>query len=268
MRIVLSIIFVALFLIVTAFSLLLAAPMHKTMTFMDLNYEVEEPVQKTQPIKVVEKQSSQTQKSIKTTPKQPQKIIVQVIEEHIKTKPKTVETTGTYVPVSTASIVNEHADIIDKVVKNTEQLHKNKEIKIEQPSNTPTQVRTVDIQNTPLTEEEEIIAWNKWRSDLQNQVMRDANISAPIGTTFYFSCTVDKNGNVSNINTWSANNNYTPLAKRVIKPALASYQRTAILTFPARTKRTVVNVNGQFTMAMMDRFSTPDDYSDYERITR
>ena len=56
-----------------------------------------------------------------------------------------------------------------------------------------------------LTEQEEIIAWNKWRSDLQNKLMRDSKISAPIGTGFLFSFTVDKYGNISNLKTWSTN---------------------------------------------------------------
>lgn len=136
-------------------------------------------------------------------------------------------------------------------------------LKVEEP---PVKVVTKTINTAPLTEKEEIIAWNKWRSDLQNKVMRDAKINAPLGTTFYFSCTVDKFGNISNINTWSDNDYYTPLAKRIIKPVLSSYQNQAILKFPARTQRTITNVTGSFTMAFEDRFSTPADYSDYERI--
>ena len=119
-----------------------------------------------------------------------------------------------------------------------------------------------------LTEEEEIIAWNKWRSDLQNKLMRDSKIAAPIGTSFEFSFTVDKFGTISNLKTWSSNPSYTPLAVRVIKPLLLSYQKTAILNFPTGSKRVITNVNGGFTMAHSSRFSSPADYNDYERVTK
>lgn len=127
------------------------------------------------------------------------------------------------------------------------------------------------INETPktLTEKElEIIAWNKWRSDLQNKLMRDSKISAPIGTTFYFSFTVDKNGNISNLKTWANNPSYTPLAVKVIKPLLLSYQHTSILTFPANSKRIITNAEGSFTMAYSSRYSSPADYNDYERVIK
>lgn len=119
-----------------------------------------------------------------------------------------------------------------------------------------------------LTEEEEIIAWNKWRSDLQNKLMRDSKIAAPIGTSFEFSFTVDKFGTISNLKTWSSNPSYTPLAVRIIKPLLLSYQKTAILNFPTGSKRVITNVNGGFTMARSSRYSSPSDYNDYERVTK
>lgn len=125
------------------------------------------------------------------------------------------------------------------------------------------------LSNKQLTAEQlEVIAWNKWRSDLQNKLMRDANISAPIGTTFYFSFTVDKAGNISNLKTWSNNSSYTPLAVRVLKPLLLSYQKTPILNFPANSKRIITNAEGSFTMANSTRYSSPSDYNDYERIKR
>ncbi len=119
-----------------------------------------------------------------------------------------------------------------------------------------------------LTEEEEIIAWNKWRSDLQNKLMSDSKIAAPIGTTFAFSFTVDKFGTISNLKTWSTNPSYTPLAVKVIKPLLLSYQKTYILNFPTGSKRVITNVNGGFTMARSSRYSSPSDYNDYERVTK
>lgn len=149
-----------------------------------------------------------------------------------------------------------------KVVNNTE---KSKVVSpVEKISEKPVTKPAVKV----LTEEEEIIAWNKWRSDLQNKLMRDSKIAAPIGTSFEFSFTVDKFGTISNLKTWSSNPSYTPLAVRVIKPLLLSYQKTAILNFPTGSKRVITNVNGGFTMARLSRYSSPSDYNDYERVTK
>lgn len=119
-----------------------------------------------------------------------------------------------------------------------------------------------------LTEEEEIIAWNKWRSDLQNQVMRDAKIGAPIGTVFKFSFTVDKFGTVSNLKVWSTDPIYTNLAIRVIRPIITSYQGQPVLDFPEGTKRIITNVTGGFVMSTQTGYSSPSDYSDYEKVKK
>lgn len=129
--------------------------------------------------------------------------------------------------------------------------------------------KTSTFKNPYMTEQEEIIAWNKWRSDLQNRIMVDSRIDyAPLGTTFLYSCIVDKYGNISNIKTWSSNSNYTAAAKNKIKPAIANLQGQPILRFPRGTQRTSTVFTGAFIMGTEDRFSTPGDYSDYERIMR
>lgn len=119
-----------------------------------------------------------------------------------------------------------------------------------------------------LTEQEEIIAWNKWRSNLQNQIMKDAPIRAPLGTGFKFSFTVDKFGNLSNIKVWSTNSAYTDLAVRVIKPVLNSYSHKPILNFPEGTNRVITNVNGGYVISTRTEYSKPSDYSDYETVKR
>ncbi len=277
-----KIILIILFILLTAFACAINPKMHKPVVVTDLNYRIEEQQPQGQ------KTTTQTPKysvepviqQVKTTQQPQQKVIVQVIEEHIQSSPKTVQTQTPAVKtvtqtVNQPAVTNQNQELLQRVLKNTESNQQTpvktvkentQPVKVVEKPKTP--VKTVTVNTTPLTEEEEIIAWNKWRSDLQNQVMRDSNISAPYGTTFNFSFTVDKNGNVSNINTWSVDNNYTPLAKRVIKPILTSYQHTAILKFPERTKRTIVNVTGGFTISNVDRYSTPADYSDYERIYR
>lgn len=120
--------------------------------------------------------------------------------------------------------------------------------------------------NAPLTEAEEVIVWNKWRSDLQNKVMRDSRIAAPRGTVFRFSFTVNKFGQMSNLKIWSDTPGYTNYAIQALKPLLLSYQGKPILNFPARTKRITTNVEGAFAISNQDRFTTPNDYSDIERV--
>lgn len=118
-----------------------------------------------------------------------------------------------------------------------------------------------------MTESEEIIAWNIWRANFQNTVMKNSgNIPAPIGTAFLYSCVVDKYGNISNINVWSTNPSYTPMAKQYIKPAITGMQRKPVVKFPTGTKRTTVVAEGSFIMSNVDRYATPNYYSDYERV--
>lgn len=125
-----------------------------------------------------------------------------------------------------------------------------------------------DEPKTILTEEEEVILWNKWRSDLQNQVMRDVRVAAPMGTRFRFSFTVDKFGNISNLRVWSDTPEYTPLAVQSLKPVIMSYQGKNILKFPNGTKRVVTNVTGGFVLSTYEKYSNPNDYSDVEKIRR
>ncbi|MCI1273409.1 MAG: hypothetical protein LKG27_03125 [Clostridiaceae bacterium] len=121
--------------------------------------------------------------------------------------------------------------------------------------------------NPYMTDQEEIIAWNKWRANFQNAVMQNSgNIAAPLGTVFMFSCIVDKYGNISNINTWSTASEYTPISKRYVKPAIAGLQRSSVLNFPRGTRRTSTIVAGSFVMSTADRYASPNDYSDYERV--
>ena len=117
-----------------------------------------------------------------------------------------------------------------------------------------------------LTEQEEIIAWNRWRSRLQNQVMMDTKISAPLGTTFKFTFTVDKYGNMSNVKVWCTTPMFNDLAVSRIKPVLMGYRNKPIFNFPEGTRRIITNVEGGFTMSRSTQYSTPENYHDYEHI--
>ena len=119
-----------------------------------------------------------------------------------------------------------------------------------------------------MSELEEIIAWNKWRSNVQNQIMRNSNIEyAPLGTMFTFNFVVDKFGNVSNIKVDCSNPNYMDVARNNVKTAISKLQKQPILNFPKGTQRKSTVVQGYFFIGLEERYSTPNNFSDFERIT-
>ena len=123
-------------------------------------------------------------------------------------------------------------------------------------------------QNNELAPEEELILWNKWRSDLQNKIMQDVKL--PIiqeGIVFKFSFDVDKYGKITNIKTWSTTTEYTPYAIQYIAPVIRSYQGKDILNFPAGSKRFSTTAQGAWKISKSVKYSTPQDYSDTEKIT-
>ena len=137
--------------------------------------------------------------------------------------------------------------------------------KTTQTTSTPKQ--NSNFKNPYMTEQEEIIAWNKWRSNIQNQIMNDSDIDyAPLGTMFMFTFVADKYGNVSNIKVECSNPNYMNVARNNVKPAIARLQKKPILNFPRGTQRTSTVVTGVFLIGTQNRYSTPNDYSDYERV--
>lgn len=127
--------------------------------------------------------------------------------------------------------------------------------------------QTSTHKNPYMTEQEEIIAWNRWHSNIHNQVMKDSNAGvAPYGTVFSFSFLVDKYGNVSNVKVSCSNNYCMDIARDNLKPAIMHLQRKPILNFPHGTQRTSTVVSGSFLIGSEDRFSTPSNFSDFERV--
>ncbi len=162
---------------------------------------------------------------------------------------------------------------------NTETPKSTKQTKVVETPKTPTNNQTKTVKTTPsqpksssnpyMTEEEEIIAWNVWRSNIQNQIMKDSNIDfAPYGTVFTFTFIVDKFGNVSNIKVECSHPSFMDVARNNVKPAISNLQKKPILNFPRGTKRTSTVVTGMFLIGTQTRYSTPDNYSDYERVVR
>ena len=132
------------------------------------------------------------------------------------------------------------------------------------PINTKTETQPV-----VLTAQQEEIAWNKWRSNLNNQIMKDSKLpTMPNGIIFKYKFTVDKYGKVSNVQTSSTTPGYTPYAIQFIAPVIRSYQGRAILNFPEGSKREYTEVSGAWKISSNAKLSTPDDYHDIEKIRR
>ena len=120
-----------------------------------------------------------------------------------------------------------------------------------------------------MTQQEEEIAWNIWRSNLQNKIMQDVKLPIlPNGVTFKFTFTVDKYGKVSNVQTWSTSPAYTPYAIQYIAPVIRSYQGKDILNFPGGSTRIATDVKGGWKISSVEKFSTPQDYNDVEKVVR
>ena len=151
-----------------------------------------------------------------------------------------------------------------------QQQHK-PEIRIES-NTTQTPVKTSSAtSNTPvaMTAQEEEIAWNRWRSNLNNQIMKDSKLpTMPNGIIFKYKFTVDKYGKVSNVQTWSPTSSYTPYAIQFIAPVIRSYQGHSILNFPSGSNRVTTEVTGAWKISSNERYSNPSDYNDIEKIKK
>ncbi len=134
----------------------------------------------------------------------------------------------------------------------------------------PAETKKVTVtQPKILTEQEEEIEWNKWRSNLQNQIMKDVKLPIiPQGTVFKFEFDVDKYGKISNVQTISLSPEFTPYAIQYIAPVIRSYQGHSILNFPQGSNRTQTHVKGGWKIAQISKYSTPKDYNDTEKIKK
>lgn len=123
-----------------------------------------------------------------------------------------------------------------------------------------------DSKSSQLTKKEELIAWNKWRSDIQNEIMMKTQVEAPIGTVFYFSFVVDKFRHISNLKAICSN----PFSQKEVQtkliPVIKSLEYSALLEFPKGTNRDKTTVRGMFSLGTETMLSKPGDYNDVERV--
>ncbi len=113
---------------------------------------------------------------------------------------------------------------------------------------------------------EEVVAWNVWRSNLQNRIMDETAIEAPVGTLILFSFNVSKSGRISNFKYSCSDKKYAESSKADMKDILKRLQGDEVLRFPENTKRSNVRFKGGFLLDYETQYSRPSDYSDYERV--
>lgn len=113
---------------------------------------------------------------------------------------------------------------------------------------------------------EEVVAWNVWRSNLQNTIMMESSIEAPVGTLITFSFDVSKSGKITNLKYKCSNKKYEAAARADMVSILRRIEGTPVLIFPSNTKRSNVKFKGAFMLDYSTSFSKPSDYSDYERV--
>ena len=271
------IILAVLLLAATALMATFAPKMHKSIFLYDSGLQIA--LQKTENV-----QTKVTQTKINTVKQQlkPQKTLVAVNDNIVDTavnivntpqklSPKAVnieqqpaniqqqkQTTKSSAPQTTKSKQQPAKTIPQPAGKKVTQTETKQEVK----KQTAQSVKTA-----AQKEQEELILWNKWRSDLQNRIMQDAKL--PIvqqGTVFRFAFDVDKYGKITNISTWSDNAMYTPYAIQYIAPVIRSYQGRDFMNFPTGSNRVTTRVEGAWKIADKTTYSTPADFKDVEKI--
>ena len=111
----------------------------------------------------------------------------------------------------------------------------------------------------------ELIAWNEWRSHLQNTIMQKNDIEGTYGTIYFFIFNVDNKRMISNIKVRSnvPDDRYNiDKVTRTIK----DLEGSDILEFPQGTTRTSVKFMGGFMFAYHTRYSSPSDFNDVEQV--
>jgi len=113
---------------------------------------------------------------------------------------------------------------------------------------------------------EEVIAWNIWRSNLQNEIMMRSAIEAPVGTLITFAFDVSEDGKISNLKYTCSNKKYATAARADMVSVLKEIESSEVIQFPSNTQRKFIKFKGAFMLDYNTSFSKPSDYSDYERV--
>lgn len=264
------------FVVATILTLKFHPEMHHPLIIEDENFKLTR-ISDTISTKNIPIRTTTNTQTTQTTPKQTEINTQQPIEQIIKDpvqqpELKQIETININ-PTKPKkeidkTIPEEDLSQIELLQQLLNEVEKEYNIQENQPKQTNTYPKNSNFNNPYMTEQEEIIAWNKWRSNVQNQIMRNSNIEyAPLGTMFTFNFVVDKFGNVSNIKVNCSNPNYMDVARNNVKTAISKLQKQPILNFPKGTQRKSTVVQGYFFIGLEERYSTPNNFSDFERIT-
>ena len=260
----LKVITIILFILLTIFTIKIHPDMHQPMIIEDADFKL------TRISDTISTKNLPSAKTVKTS--QPQTKSVEIKEQtppqnstkYIKPEPQKIAKKEQRVARTNSPDATSQVELLQQLIKQAEQ---EEAVELEKPVKSDVKQQTTN-KNPYMTEQEEIIAWNIWRSNLQNQIMRDSQIDyAPLGTLFMFTFVVDKFGNVSNIKVECSNPNYMDVVRNRVKPAIANLQRKPILKFPRGSQRTSTVVIGGFIIGTEERYASPENYSDYERIT-
>ena len=264
------------FVVATILTLKFHPEMHHPLIIEDENFKLTR-ISDTISTKNIPIRTTTNTQTTQTTPKQTEINTQQPIEQIIKDpvqqpELKQIETININ-PTKPKkeidkTIPEEDLSQIELLQQLLNEVEKEYNIQENQPKQTNTYPKNSNFNNPYMTEQEEIIAWSKWRSNVQNQIMRNSNIEyAPLGTMFTFNFVVDKFGNVSNIKVNCSNPNYMDVARNNVKTAISKLQKQPILNFPKGTQRKSTVVQGYFFIGLEERYSTPNNFSDFERIT-
>ena len=120
-----------------------------------------------------------------------------------------------------------------------------------------------DKKRNPKLYQEEL-AWNIWRSNIQNKLMDDTDVMGNYGDWFIFSFEVDKSRRIKKVLIYASNGD--DFSKKSINAAIKNLQGRDILEFPKGTKRTSTFFEGGFIIDNTIRYSRPEDYNDHETI--
>lgn len=238
--------------------------MHRAVLVYDSDYTIVEPKVETKTDKklpsVVQKEQVKTTKQVVEVPQKETKVFAKQTPVQNRTTAKNSTTTTVKTPVKNVQTQTQTAQNTQTVKipeKTLQAISSNK-------AETKKTIK-IDPKLVLMTEEQEQIAWNIWRSNIQNSIMRDVRLPImPQGTVFKFTFNVDKYGRVSNVQTYSTNPQFTPYAIQYIAPVIRSYQGKSILNFPAGSARTLTRVEGGWKIADVAIYSSPSDYNDTE----
>ena len=270
MKLVLNVILI-LVITVTLCVCIIKPDMHKNVIVYDSDYTlVTEDEVKTEikEIPVMEVPAKPAEKTIVVEKKSEPKT-TNLTKQTTNVKQQIVKKTAP-VTVQQQTVAKPQTQTVTKPVTTTLQKPVEKEvIKVETPKIEQKVIEKPVEQPKVMTQQEETIAWNKWRSALTNKIMQDTRLpDIPTGVLFQFSFTVDKYGKISNVQTGANPANYTPYAIQYIAPVIRSYQGRSILNFPEGTARTSTQVTGKWRISNTEKYSTPQDYNDYEKVIR